>query len=780
MNAKQLLLLVLVCAVSNIWPISAQKMENKNVQKAIYPYLDDTRSADERVEDLLSRMTLEEKVAQMQSYSASVFIINGQLDVNKLDELLKNGIGQLRDLSWMDLEVSVELHNQLQKFLVENTRLGIPAIIHGEGLHGFVGNDATSFPAAIAMAGTWNLELIDEVYSIIAKETRSRGVQQLLTPVLDIARDPRWGRFSETFGEDPFLTAEIGKQVVSSFQGTGDSYLDNQHVISTLKHFPAHGSGYGGMNCAPALTNERLMRDVHMYPFTKCIQQAGAASIMAMYGEIDGVPVHSSQYLLKDVLRDELGFKGYVVSDYAALELLATGPQWEFNRHHVAEDSIAAGKLALEAGVNIELLKPYGYAALVELLKNGMVKESQIDELLRPMLMAKINLGLFDNPYVPVEKAIEVTMSSENDSLALQAAKESVIMLKNKNSIAPLNINNLKTIAVIGPNADRQLLGDYSTQNPRYFSTVRDGITKRVGKNTRVLYHEGCKITHEIPENKELLETDRESIAQAVQLAKEAEVVVVVVGGDKTTAMEGRDRSALDLVGLQEELVLQLKALGKPVILCIIGGMPYAIPQVYEAVDVIYQCWNLGQETGNGLAAVLFGDHNPSAKLTVSIPRSVGNLPVFYNKKPSAYMREYIYDKGPGGFCFPFGFGMSYTEYEYGNLHLVNDSLNDGEDLQFQIDVTNTGQRTGTEIVQVYIHDWVSSVTRPMKELKGFERVTLSPGETKTVRFTLSFDNLAFHNRDMQRVVEPGMFELMVGASSRDEDLSTANFFVKQ
>ncbi len=741
-------------------------------------YKNPSAPIEDRVEDLLKRMTLEEKTAQTLCYGIDMMMVDNRYDTAKLNTILQHGIGQLRDHNKVDVATSVHLHNDVQKYLIENTRLGIPAIIHGEGLHGYVNHNATSFPQALALAGTWNLELINKVYTHVAKETRSRGVQQLLTPVLDIARAPRWGRFSETFGEDPVLTAEIGMQLVKSFQGEGDAFLDAEHVISTIKHFPSHGSSYGGFNCAPALVNDRLMREVHMYPFTKCIQDAGVISVMAMYGEIDGIPVHASKHILKDILRDELGFKGFVVSDYAAIELLGTGPQWEFHRHHIAKDSVHAGELAAKAGVNVELMIPHGYAALADLVRQNRVKEETLNDLIRPVLEYKFRLGLFENPYVDEQTAIDITNDKSNNKLALEAAKQSVLMLKNKNNTAPVNPDKIKSIAVIGPNADRELLGDYSTLSPRYFSTVYDGIKQKAGKKIDVVYHEGCKITPEIPENKNQLEKDRESIKEAVSIAKESDMIVAVVGGDRNTAREGRDRSNLDLVGLQEKLINELVALDKPVVLCIIGGIPYAIPDIYEKVDVVYQCWNLGQETGNAVAATLFGDHNPGAKLTVSIPRSVGHLPVFYNKKPTAYMREYLFDPAPGGTCYPFGFGLSYTTFFYDNLILEHDTIGHEDEVTVSVEVKNTGTKDGIEIVQLYIHDFIASVTRPMKELKAFKRVEIKAGETKTVNLTLKAKDLAFYNEQMEYITEPGEFKIMVGSSSKDEDLLKTSLFV--
>jgi len=755
-------------------PQGSNQQPKSDVSIAVYKI--PTMPVEDRINDLMSQMTIEEKIAQMICEPLNHFTTDNEPDTQKLNAL-KNGIGQFRDHQNTAIPVTVNSHNKVQKYLLENTRLGIPAIIHGEGLHGYVNNDATSFPQALSLAGSWNLQLIDSVYSVIAKETRSRGVQQLLTPVLDIARDGRWGRFSETFGEDPFLTAEIGKQVVKSFQGTGETFLDDNHVICTLKHFPAHGSSYGGLNCAPSLTYGRLLRDVHMYPFTECVK-AGAVSVMAMYGEIDGDPAHPSEHLIKDILREELGFRGFVVSDYGAIQLLTTGPQWEFHRHHVAADLADAAVLAVKAGVNIELVLPQGYNYLQELYDQNRISETDIDELVRPMLKAKFELGLFEDPFVDKKQAVQVNGSSSHDNLAFRAAQESIIMLKNDNKIAPLDLSSLNTIAVIGPNADRELLGDYSTTHPKYFSTVLAGVQKRAAGQAKVLYHQGCEITPEIPENAEQLLNDEKMIQDALDIAAQADVIIAVVGGDRNTAREGRDRSNLDLVGRQEELIEALAALNKPVIMCLIGGIPYAIPHLYEKVDVVYQCWNLGQETGNALASIIFGDYNPSAKLTVTIPKSVGHLPVFYNKKPTAYMRAYLYDDSAGGYCYPFGYGQSYTTYEYENLRFDKERLHMQDTLQVYVDVKNTGDIAGTETVQLYIHDKVSSVTRPMKELKAFEQATIQSGETKTVKLKVPVQNLAFHNRDMQLVVEPGDFSIMVGASSKDEDLMTKTITV--
>jgi len=743
-------------------------------------YLNPSLLPEKRAALLLKEMKLEEKTAQLMSYGIDMLYDSSGYDKPGMEKILANGIGQLRDHHLLDIDKSVKIHNGMQKYIIENTRLGIPAIIHGEGLHGYVGFDATSFPQALALSSSWNIDLIHDVFTVVAKETRSRGVHQLLTPVLDIARDPRWGRFSETYGEDPYLTAEIGKTVVNAFQGEGETYLDDNHVISTLKHFPAHGTARGGFNCAPPVLFERELREVFMYPFQQCIQEANAGSVMAMYGEIDGVPVHTSEWILKDILREEWEFDGYIVSDYAAIELLTTGHQWEFYRHHVAKDSLEAAVMAINAGVNQELMNPYAYGALADLVRNGRIPEESIDEMVYPILEYKFKLGLFENPYTDEKNAVKVSMTPAHDSLALEAALQSIVMLKNEADVLPLNMGAMKKIAVIGPNANRKLLGDYSTDRPKYFVTVLDGMKNLAGNNIEIQYHEGCRIMPKTGMNKDQLEQNKKLISEAVDVASKSDAVILVLGGDRTTAREGRDRSELSLVGLQEELALEIAKTGKPVVLCLIGGIPYAIPEVYKAVDGVFQCWNLGQETGNALAAVIAGEYNPSGKLTITIPKSVGHLPAYYNKKPSLYMRAYLYDKEEGGYLYPFGHGLSYTSFDISNLTLIKDTITTEEPLEVSVEVTNTGNRAGVEVIQLYIHDKVSSVTRPMRELKGFQRVELTAGETRKVSLTLDTEQLAFYNREMEFVVESGEFELMVGNSSEDSDLLKKVFWIEK
>lgn len=735
-------------------------------------YKDKTLPLEVRVKDLLDRMNLDEKVAQTQCISAEEFMKNNEIDTVKLAEYLDSGIGTIRDYFMTDEKKSVQINNWIQKHLALKTRLGIPVIIHGEGLHGYVNNNATSFPQAIALASTWNLELMDKVYSITAKEARSRGVQQLLCPVLDVVRDPRWGRFSETFGEDPYLTGEIGVQIVKSFQGENGDVGDSTHVIATIKHFPGSGTTVGGLNVAPMVTTERDFREIFLYPFKQAVVRGGALGLMPFYGEYDGIPTHTNTHLLRDVLRKEWDFKGIVVSDYFALELLTTGWIWEFNKHQVANDSVEAAQMALTAGVNIEMVNSKYFPALKDLIKSGKISESVLDDAVGEILTVKFKLGLFDNPYDNEDRAEQISNDFNSRETALEASKQAIIMLKNDKNLLPVNPSMIKTIAVIGPNAKDTILGDYSTKKPKYFVSVYDGIKQRAGSDFNIVYSEGCKITPPLPEFSNQLKNDEVAIEHAVATAKKSELVLLAVGGNVETDREGRDRSNLQMLGLQNELIRRICETGKPVVLCLFGGKLYAIPEIYEKVNSTFLCWNLGQETGTALASILFGDSSPGGKLTVSIPVSTGHLPCYYNKKPSAFGRNYYYEDYTGGSVYPFGYGLSYTTFKIENVHLEKATIRKNESIKVFAKITNTGNRDGSEVVQLYIRDIVSSVTRPMKQLRDFKKVFLKKGETVQVEFLLSPEKLSFYDRSMNFIVEPGDFEIMVGNSTLDKDLT--------
>lgn len=733
-----------------------------------------------KVQKLLAKMTLDEKAAQTMSLSGEWYIKNNQIDTARLAKDIKYGIGQMRDYFVTDEKKSVQFTNFIQKYVKEHTRLGIPVIIHGEGLHGYVNDNATSFPQAIALSSTWNTALVEKITAVTANEARSRGVQQLLSPILDVARDPRWGRFSETFGEDPYLIGELGTAAVNGYQGKNANVSSPNHVAATLKHFPGSATTIGGLNVAPMVTSERDFREIFCYPFKQVIKRSNPQSVMAFYGEYDGVPTHTNTHLLRNILRKEMGFNGIVVSDYGALKLLTQGWQWEFNRHQVAADSVEAAKMAITAGVNMELVIPECYPALADLVRKGKLPIKILDDAVAEILTLKFKMGLFDNIYTNEDEAIRVSNNPESRKLALQAALEGIVMLKNEGNLLPLNIAKTKTIAVIGPNANEVILGDYSTFKPKYFETVLSGITKRAqADNINVLYAQGCKITPPQAEFAAQLKADSALVREAVKIATQSDVVVLALGGNIETDREGRDRSGLTMLGLQYHLIDEILKTGKPVILCLFGGKLYAMPDVYKKVQATFLCWNLGQETGNALAQTIFGDSNPSGKLTVSIPVSEGHLPAYYNKKPSAFGRSYYYEDYIGGAIYPFGFGLSYTNFEVTNVEVAKRSILSNESVKVFANVTNTGSKDGAVVLQMYVRDVVSSVTRPLKQLKDFKRVYLRKGETAKVEFTITPEKLAFYNREMKFLVEPGDFEVMVGTSSLDKDLQKIPFVVK-
>ncbi len=771
------------------------KLQNKNLNPrklALPAYKNPALPIARRVKDLLSRMTLEEKAAQMvsiwQEKAAKIQDADGRFDPVKAKKHFGHGhgIGQIARPSDAGSKPSdagvgstprqtAELTNAIQKFFIQESRLGIPIFFHEECLHGHAAIGATSFSQPIGLGATFNPALVEKLYAVAAAETRVRGAHQALTPVVDVARDPRWGRVEETFGEDPFLVTQLGLAAVRGFQGD-NQFQNRRHVLATLKHFAAHGQPESGQNCAPANVSLRVLRETFLQPFKECIQQAGAASVMASYNEIDGVPSHASEWLLRDVLRKEWGFKGFVVSDYYAIWELGHRP--DTHGHFLAADKKESCALAVRAGVNIEFPEPDCYLHLVELVREKVLQESQLNDLVAPMLHWKFQMGLFENPFVDPDEAGRVVNCAAHRELALQGARETITLLKNKKNLLPLNPKNLKTIAVIGPNADREMLGGYSGK-PAQFKTVLAGIRARVGETVKVTYAEGCKITVGGSWNMDAVTLpsaveDRRQIAQAVKAAEQADAVVVCIGGNEQTSREAwslahqGDRTTLDLIGRQQELVDALLATGKPVIAVLFNGSPLAVTSLAQNAPAILECWYLGQECGQAVAEVLFGDVNPGGKLPISVPRSVGHLPAFYNYKPSA-RRGYLFDDVSP--LYPFGFGLSYTTFAFKNVRLKKKKIRAKDSTQVLVDVTNTGKRAGTEVVQMYVRDCVSSVTRPVKELKRFQKISLLPGETKTVALDISPDSLAFYDINMKYIVESGDFEIMVGSSSRNEDL---------
>jgi beta-glucosidase len=769
---------------------SATKTSAPVAAKAGAPaYKNASLSSARRVKDLLGRMTLEEKAAQMlciwQEKAVTLVDEKGEFDLAKAKKNLRGpyalarGLGQVGRPSdaggGRTARQMAELTNAIQKFFLENSRLGIPVMFHEECLHGHAAPEGTSFPQPIALGATFNPELVERLFTMTALEARSRGAHHALTPVVDVAREPRWGRVEETYGEDPYLVSRLGIAAVKGFQGDA-TFKDKTRVLATLKHFVGHGQPESGMNCAPANVSLRVLRETFLYTFREALREANAVTLMASYNEIDGVPSHANKWLLRDVLRKEWGFKGFIVSDYYAIWELGYRP--DTHGHFVAKDRQESCRQSVEAGVNIELPDPDCYKHLVELVKKGALKESQLDELVAPMLFWKFEMGLFDDPYVDPNVAERIVGSEAHRALALEAARESITLVKNEGGVAPLDLSKIKTIAVIGPNAHRGLLGGYSGV-PLHNVTVLEGIQAKAGKGVKVLYSEGCKITIGGSWNQDAVtasdpDEDQRQIAEAVKVAKKADVIVLAIGGNEQTSREAwnlqhmGDRTSLDLIGRQDELVAAMAKLGKPVIAFLFNGRPLSINHLIAHVPVIYECWYLGQETGTAVADVLFGDHNPGGKLPISFPRSAGHLPVFYNYKPSG-RRGYLFDDVSP--LFAFGYGLSYTTFALANARLGKKRIKKDGSTTVSVDVTNTGKRAGTETVQLYIRDVVSSVTRPVKELKGFKKVRLEPGETTTVEFTIGPESLKFFDVDMKYVVEPGEFSVMVGTSSRDEDL---------
>jgi beta-glucosidase len=776
---------------------------NERSNMKAFKYKDNSLSIEERVYDLLSHMTIEEKAAQMVAVNNDVKNLialkpDGSFDISAIKMTLSKGVGQITRLSETRGGLSqtsatesapltpyenAVLSNTIQKYFIEETRLGIPAIFHEESLHGLAAAYATCFPQPIAMAGSFNPKLIEQVYTLMAKETRLRGAHQVLSPVVDIARDARWGRVEETFGEDTYLTTIMGGAAVKGFQGD-NAFTDGEHVAATLKHFAGHGQPEGGNNTAPVNISERVLREYHLAPFKNIIKKQGALSVMTTYHEIDGVPAHGNKWLNTDILRKEWGFKGFVVADYYAIREMH-----ERNgivAHGVARDGYHAAELAIKAGVNIELPEPDCYKHIVELVNMGIIPMERIDELVGEMLTVKFKLGLFDNPYVDPQKAKDFCGIEAHRELALEAALQSITLLENKKGIVPLKLDKKKKIAVIGPNANRVLLGGYSGI-PNYKTPLYESIREYAGNNAEVVFAQGCGITvggswveDEVVFSDPI--QDDIWIKEAAKVAADANVIILAVGGNEQTSREAwslshlGDRTNLDLIGAQNKLINALHMLDKPMVAFVFNGRPLAFNNLIEKADAIFECWYLGQESGNAAAKVLFGEYNPGGKLPISFPRSVGHLPVYYNHKPTA-RRGYLNDDVSP--LYPFGYGLSYTKFEISQIALVDSVINKNDSFTVTLTITNIGKVEGAEVVQVYIRDVQSSVTRPVKELKAFKRVNLKPGETKKHEFVMNSEALAFYDINMDWVVEPGRFNIMVGNSSADNDLETVTLTVK-
>src|SRR5579864_6596313 len=733
-------------------------------------------SIDDRVADLLSRMTLEEKVQQLcggSNAQAEVIDPTGTYTTESARAVLNR---------WWDPDQvfparkAAILRNGVQRYLKEKTRLGIPDLFMGEALHGFMEYGSTSFPQALSLASTWDPELVHQVFTAAGDEARSAGVAQVFSPVLDIARDPRWGRTEETYGEDPFLASRMGVAAITGLQG--DSFaIDRHHVVATAKHFAVHGQPEGGTNTAPGNFSERIIRENFLVPFQAAIEEAHAGSVMASYNEIDGVPSHINHWLLDKVLRQEWGFRGYVTSDGNGLQMLT-------ETHHIAANNAEAARMALAAGVDYDLSDGSVYRTLLWQVKQGTVSEAMVNRAVARVLATKFRLGLFDNPYVDPDYAEKTTNNTDHRAIALKTAQKAVILLKNDKNLLPLDLTKLKTIAVIGPNADGVHLGGYSRE-PAHGVSILQGIRDRVGTKANVVYAEGCKITDAkndwhgwFANDVKLIDpaTQQDSVKAAADAARKADIAILVVGENESTNREAwaenhlGDRDSLELLGAQNDLVKTVVETGTPTVVLLINGRPLSINYIAEKVPAILEGWYLGQEGGTAVANVIFGDINPGGKLPITFPRSVGDLPDYYNHKPSANRTYAFSTRKP---LYPFGYGLSYTTFAFSNLRIEPAQILSEGTAKVSVDITNSGSREGDEVPQLYIHQRVAEVTQPVMQLKAFQRITLKPGEKKTVEFTIMPDMLSMLNIDMHRVVEPGVFDIMVGPSS-DQTSSVA------
>ncbi len=748
-------------------------------------YRDPRAPIDLRVRDLMARMTLDEKVAQLITLSTTKRQVMDdalRFDPARADTAYPNGIGQIARPSdrggaataantaaavtgrWRAPADTIAFVNAAQRWATTRTRLGIPILFHEEALHGFMAPEATSFPQAIALAGSFDRDLVRRVNAVIAREVRAHGTVLALSPVVDIARDPRWGRIEETFGEDPYLCGEMGVAAVIGLQGEGKTLAPDK-VFATLKHMTGHGQPESGENVAPAPIAERELRENFFPPFRAVVARTGIGAVMPSYNEIDGVPSHANRWLLNDVLRGEWGFDGAIVSDYAAIGELAS-------LHHIAADKAEAARLALAAGVDSDLPDGEAYRSLADQVRAGRVAIEAVDAACRRMLTLKMRSGMFEQAIVDPQAAARMTGNAEARALALEAARRSIALLVN-DGVLPLSPGTHKRVAVIGPNAAVARLGGYSSI-PKATVSLLEGVRARLKGKAEVVHAQGVFITQsEDRSANEVLLADparnRDLIAEAVTVASTADVILLAVGDTEQTSREGYakthlgDRTSLDLLGEQNALFAAMKATGKPVIVVAINGRPPSWPSVTAQANAVLECWYVGQEGGTAIAEALFGDINPGAKLPVTVARSTGQLPVFYDAKPSA-RRGYLFDTTAP--LFPFGFGLSYTKFEIGAPRLSSAKIGIAGTVTVLVDIANVGARAGDEVVQLYVRDQVSSVARPILELKGFERVTLAPGERRTVQFTLGPDAFRFFDITMREVVEPGLFDISVGADS--------------
>ena len=738
----------------------------------------------QRVQTLLAQMTLDEKLAQVGAYWMYDLQTQGKLDPAKVQSKLAHGIGQITRVagaSTLEPVAAAKAGNEIQKFLVTSTRLHIPAVLHEESCSGAMILGGSAFPQMIGLASTFQPELAEKMTAVIRKQLLAIGARQSLAPVLDVARDPRWGRTEETFGEDPTLVSHFGMAYIRGLQSA--NLADG--VMATGKHFIGHSLSQGGQNCAPVHIGWQELHDIFLAPFEAAIRDAGLATIMNSYPELDGKVVAASRSILTDLLRNELGFDGLVVSDYEAIDMI-------HNFHNAAPDRATAGRLALTAGIDVELPTVACYGEpLKSALEAGDLNIETLDLAVSRHLQKKFELGLFENPYVDEGKVFEVFETADQRSLAREIARQSMVLLKN-DGMLPLS-KQIGTLAVIGPNADsvRAMLGDYSYEATKELVafqapadsafikidaaniaehevkviSVSNGLRQIVSPATRILHAKGC----------DNLSANTSGFDEALQAARQADAVILVLGDisglvPTSTTGETRDSASLQLPGVQEDLAKAILATGKPVAAVLINGRPYAIPFLDEKANAILEAWIPGEEGGIAIAETLFGEYNPGGKLPITFPRHVGQIPIVYNHKPSGmkshWYGDYVSEKATP--LYAFGHGLSYTTFSYEELSVQQKQVSGGETVDISLKVTNTGNVRGDEVVQLYIRDEYASSPRPMKELKGYARVSLESGASKTVTFHLPVDQLAFYNADRQLVLEPGRVFIMLGSSSED------------
>ena len=738
------------------------------------PYLDPHQPIEVRVRDLVGRMTLEEKIGQINMPCVYVDEL-GKDNATKIESCRRftegtrePGVGPgggfftyTNTVAPEGTRREAELLNELQHIATEKTRLKIPLLESEEGTHGLMCSGATVFPEGLTIGSTWNMDLVRQIYTVAAREARAIGIHQIYTLVIEPNRDPRLGRNQEGFSEDPYMCSRIAETIVGAAQGDDVSAPDK--VVSGLCHYPGQSQPASGFERGAMEISERMLRDSFLPPWMAGVKKMGALGVMATYPAIDGVPTHSSDWILTKILREEMGFQGLVLSEGSGISTLIY--------EHIAPDQKKAGELAIKAGVDVGISYETAYMQpMIENVREGRVSMAYIDRAVSRILRQKFRLGLFDHPFVDPDHAVQVTHTKQSQELALTVAREGIVLLKNEKNLLPLK-KNIKSIALIGPNADDELniLGDYVPHKiPQHVVTIREGIQNKVGPAVRVEYVKGCDV----------IGTKRNEIEKARAAAKNAAVAVVVVGenareAEDATDGEGYDVASLDLTGMQEELVEAVAATGTPTVVVLVNGRPLSVRWIAEHVPAVVEAWLPGEQGGNAVADILFGDVNPSGRLAITVPRHSGQLPVFYNYKPSkeywikgGWGKRYV-DMSPLP-LWEFGYGLSYTEFEYSNLRIEEPKVHTGGDVRISVEVRNAGERAGAEVAQLYIRDLISSVTTPVKQLRGFAKVALEPGEKKTVRYVLTPEDLSLLNRQLVRVIEPGEFKVMIGHSSED------------